>query len=134
MKEETLKSEKKMLRLRYHDQLKKLADMVTDMGELSIVTVRESVNALKKQDVEQAQKVIEIEKKVDDLEFEIERICMELLALQQPMAEDLRFIVTCLKIITDIDRISDYSGDIAEIAIKTAGKHFFNPLIYIPSI
>ncbi len=132
MKEETLKPEKKMLRLRYQNQLKKLADMVINMGELSIETVRESVNSLKKQDVEQAQKVIDIEKRVDDLEFEIERICMELLALQQPMAEDLRFIVTCLKIITDIDRISDYSGDIAEIAIKTAGKPLFKPLIDIP--
>jgi phosphate transport system protein len=129
---EALKIEKKKIRLHYRDQLKHLENLVVKMGELSIETVREAVESLKKQDVQLARKVLEKDKKVDDLEFEIEKFCMELLALQQPMGEDLRFIVTCLKAITDIDRISDYSGDIAEIAIKTAGKPLFKPLIDIP--
>ncbi|MEM3525852.1 MAG: phosphate signaling complex protein PhoU [Candidatus Jordarchaeaceae archaeon] len=124
--------EKKKIRLHYREQLKHLENLVAKMIEQSIETVRGSVEALKKQDVELAKKILEMAKKIDDLEFEIEKFCMELLALQQPMGEDLRFIVTCLKIITDIDRISDYSEDISEIAIKTAGKPLFKPLIDIP--
>jgi len=129
---EALKVEKKKIRIRYQDQLNHLENLVAKMGELSIETVRDSVESLKKQDAKLAEKVLEKDKKIDEMEFEIEKFCMELLALQQPMAEDLRFIVTCLKIITDIDRISDYSGDIAEITIKTASKPLFKPLIDIP--
>lgn len=102
------------------------------MGEDCIKTVRDSVESLKNQDVELAHKVIADSQKIDKQEMEIEQLCMKLLALQQPMAADLRFIVTCLKMITDLDRIGDLSENIAEIAIKTAGKPFFKPLIDIP--
>lgn len=129
---EALKTEKTKIRLHYRDQLKNLENLVAKMMESAIGTVRDSVESLKNQDVKLARKVLETAKKIDDLEFDIEKFCMELLALQQPMGEDLRFIVTCLKIITDIDRISDYSEDISEIAIKTAGKPLFKPLIDIP--
>lgn len=129
---EALKTEKRKIRLHYRDQLKNLENYVAKMMELASETVRDSVESLKNQDVKLAEQVLETAKKIDTLEFDIERFCMELLALQQPMGEDLRFIVTCLKIITDIDRISDYSEDISEIAIKTAGKPLFKPLIDIP--
>lgn len=130
MQEES--SEKKRLRIRYREQLKHLGVLVTKMGEMAIETVRDSVDSLKNQNVELAEKVLEENKKIDELELQIEKICMDLLALQQPMGEDLRFIVTCLKIITDIDRISDLSGNIAEITKATKGKPFFKPLIDIP--
>jgi len=123
---------KRKIRLRYREQLKHLADLVTKMGEMAVEAVRDSVESLKKQDVELAEKVLEKNKEIDELELEIEKICMNLLALQQPMADDLRFIATSLKIITDLDRISDLSGNIAEITKKTAGKPFFKPLIDIP--
>ncbi|WXG40891.1 MAG: phosphate signaling complex protein PhoU [Candidatus Freyarchaeum deiterrae] len=129
---DALKVEKKKVRIRYQEQLKQLENLVAKMGETAIETVRDSVESLKKQDIELAKKVLEKCKTVDELEFEIEKFCMDLLALQQPMGDDLRFIATCLKIITDIDRISDYGGDIAEITLKTAGKPFFKPLIDIP--
>jgi phosphate transport system protein len=132
LKEEALKADKKKVRIRYQEQLKKLENLVAKMGETAVEAVRDSVESLKNQDVELAEKVLESCKKVDDLEFEIEKFCMDLLALQQPMGDDLRFIATCLKIITDIDRISDYSGDIAVITKKTAGKPLFKPLIDIP--
>jgi phosphate transport system protein len=132
LKEEALKVEKKKVRIRYQEQLKQLENLVTKMGETAIETIRDSVESLKKQDTELAQMVLENCKKVDELEFEIEKFCMDLLALQQPMGDDLRFIVTCLKIITDLDRVSDYAGDTAEITKKTAGKPLFKPLIDIP--
>ncbi|MGQ9719753.1 MAG: phosphate signaling complex protein PhoU [Candidatus Jordarchaeum sp.] len=124
--------EKKNIRIRYRQELQNLRNSFIKMGEDCIKTVRDSVESLKNQDVELAHKVIADSQKIDKQEMEIEQLCMKLLALQQPMAADLRFIVTCLKMITDLDRIGDLSENIVEIAIKTAGKPFFKPLIDIP--
>ncbi len=132
MQEESVKNDRKKIRIRYREQLKYLADLVAKMGDMSIEAVKKSIESLKNQDVELAEKVLKKNKKIDELELEIEKICMNLLALQQPVGEDLRFIATSLKIIADLDRISDLSGNIAEITIKTAGKPFFKPLIDIP--
>ncbi|MFB0560378.1 MAG: phosphate signaling complex protein PhoU [Candidatus Lokiarchaeia archaeon] len=132
MQEESLKNYRKKIRIRYREQLKQLENLVTKMGYIAIETVKDSVESLKNQDVELAKKVLKESEKIDKLELEIEKNCMYLLALQQPLGPDLRFIATCLKMITDLDRISDLSGNIAEITIKTAGKPFFKPLIDIP--
>lgn len=114
------------------DQLEELEDDVIEMGKLSIDTITTSVKSLVEQDVELANRVLEMGVEINAMELSIENKCMKLLALQQPLAKDLRMIGTCLKIITDLDRVSDLSADIAEIAIKTANEPFIKPLIDIP--
>jgi phosphate transport system protein len=79
-----------------------------------------------------AEKVIEIENRIDDLNMAIESRCMELLARQQPMAKDLRTIASVLRMITDIERIGDYSVDISTQAKILMEKPLFKPLVDIP--
>ncbi|MEM2925300.1 MAG: phosphate signaling complex protein PhoU [Methanocellales archaeon] len=121
-----------MTRVQYRQELERLKNDVLEMGELSNISIINCIAALEKQDVKIAAQVFEDGKRVDELEFAIEKDCMRLLALQQPMASDLRFIVTCLKIIGELDRISDHSQDIANIAIELAGQVYFKPHIDIP--
>ena len=113
-------------------QLEELEDDVLNMGRLSKDTIKLSVKALINQDPSLAKQIFEMEDKINEMELMIENKCMKLLALQQPMAKDLRMIGTCMKIITDLDRVSDLSADIADIAIKTSNEPFVKPLIDIP--
>lgn len=120
------------VRKEYIEELKKLKADVQRMGELAKEAENNAIKALVQRDAELASKIIKENATIDNLEFNIENMCMKLIALQQPMASDLRTIGTCMKIITDFDRISDLAGDIAEIVLKIANEPFVKPLIDIP--
>ncbi len=102
------------------------------MGELSKESAKNAIKALVQRDTELASKIIKENVTIDELEFDIENRCMKLIALQQPMAVDLRTIGTCMKIITDFDRISDLAGDVAEIVLRIADEPHAKPLIDVP--
>ena len=121
-----------MIRKEYIEDLEKLKGDVLRMGELSKESAKNAIKALVQRDAELASKILKENAVIDDLEFDIENRCMKLLALQQPMAVDLRTIGTCMKIITDFDRISDLAGDIAEIVIRIADEPHAKPLIDVP--
>lgn len=94
--------------------------------------IEESLQALMEQDMEKAEKIYEMDDCIDKMELEIENECMELIALQQPMAKDLRIIGTILKAITDLERMGDHAVNIAK-QTKLIGKEpFIKPLIDIP--
>jgi len=76
--------------------------------------------SLKNRDVEMAQKVIDMDKDIDALDHSIEENCMRLLALQQPMARDLRLIISALKMSIDLERMGDLALEIAVITKMTA--------------
>ncbi|MHC1635629.1 MAG: phosphate signaling complex PhoU family protein [Candidatus Methanospirareceae archaeon] len=120
------------VRREYIEELEKLKGDVLRMGELAKKAAKDAIDALIRRDMEKASKLIEENAVIDKLEFDIENRCMKLIALQQPMASDLRAIGTCMKIITDFDRISDLAGDIAEIVLKIGEEPFAKPLIDIP--
>jgi len=120
------------IRKEYTADLEKLEVDVLKMGELSKESAKNAINALVHRDMELAAKILKENVTIDDLEFDIEHRCIKLIALQQPMAVDLRTIGTCMKIITDFDRISDLAGDIAEIVLLIADEPFVKPLIDIP--
>ena len=120
------------VRKEYIEDLEKLKGDVQRMGELAKESAKNSIKALVQRDAELASKIIKDNGTIDKLEFDIENRCMKLLALQQPMAVDLRTIGTCMKIITDFDRISDLAGDIAEIVIRIADEPHAKPLIDVP--
>jgi phosphate transport system protein len=120
------------VRKEYIEDLEKLKEEVRRMGVLAKESSENAIKALRMRDTELASRIHEGNSAIDELEFDIENKCMKLLALQQPMAVDLRTIGTCMKIITDFDRISDLAGDIADIVLQIAEEPFVKPLIDIP--
>lgn len=114
---------------------KKLEELHLDlikMGSLVEESIEKTILALKKQDIELAAGIIKGDDIIDDLEQEIEKKCLIMIARQQPLTKDLRTIGAALKMITDMERIADHSADIAEITIRMADEHYIKPLIDIP--
>lgn len=97
-------------------ELKNLEKNLLEMGRIVEEMLHGSTEALAKRDVRLAAEVIEKDDEVDDLNWSIEEKCLELIALQQPMASDLRTIAAAMKIITDVERCGDYAVDIAKTA------------------
>jgi phosphate transport system protein len=116
----------------FETQLSSLREDLLKMGALVKDAVHRSVKALKEQDLELAQSIIDGDEIVDNLEHEIEHKCLMLLALQQPMAVDLRFIGTALKTVTDLERMADHAVDIAKIALRIGSEPHIKPLVDIP--
>ena len=106
------------MRYRYDMQLHTLDTQLTHMGELCEAAITKVTQALKDGNTEQAQVVIKEDEEIDQMEKEIERLCLKLLLQQQPVAKDLRRISAALKMITDMERIGDQTSDIAEIIIS----------------
>ncbi|NOX38499.1 MAG: phosphate signaling complex protein PhoU [Calditrichaeota bacterium] len=94
--------------------------------------LRQSMKALEKQDTDLARMVIENDEAIDKLEVKIEDQILTLMALQQPVAIDLRFIVAGLKMNNDLERIGDHAVNIAQTAIQLAGEPYIKPLEDLP--
>ena len=105
----------------FHQELAKLKSRLLEMSGLAEDQVRLAVEAFLDADTAMAQEVIGRDKKVDDLELELDRVAHELLALQQPMAGDLRFITMAMKISNDLERVGDHAVNIAH-AVQTMAE------------
>ncbi len=123
-----------MVRRGFEKELRKLEDSVVEMAEMAKRSVDYSVESLKKKDAALAEKAIGLEEEMDEMSLDIETRCMRLTALQQPVAKDLRFIASMLKISDTLERVGDYAGKIAKITIKTKDKPLAKPLIDIPKM
>ena len=110
------------MRNRYDMQLHLLDTQLTHMGELCETAIAKVTQALKEGNTEQAKIVIKEDEEIDQIEKDIERLCLKLLLQQQPVARDLRQISAALKMITDMERIGDQAEDIAEIIQFLAGR------------
>ncbi|MDP3104147.1 MAG: phosphate signaling complex protein PhoU [Candidatus Methanoperedens sp.] len=121
-----------MVREAYHRDLHSLKEEVLEMGKLVGVAIEDAVLSLKNRDVELAQKAIDMDDEIDAMHNKIEEDCMRLLALQQPMARDLRFILSVLKMSIDLERMGDNALEIAVITKITASVTPVKPLIDIP--
>jgi phosphate transport system protein len=102
----------------FHEQLDTLKDRLMTMSERSEGLVDLAVDALLKQDKDRADAVIAGDRELDVLEVEIEQLAVSLLALQQPMARDLRFIISAIKISSDLERVGDHAVNIAQCALR----------------
>jgi phosphate transport system protein len=121
-----------MVREVYHKDLHKLKEEVVSMGSLVSKAIGDSVLSLKNRDVGLAQKVIEMDSEIDALDHKIEEDCMRLLALQQPMARDLRLIISVLKMSIDLERMGDLALEIAVITKITTIVPPIKPLVDLP--
>ena len=121
-----------MVREQYHEELTKVQQMVLRLSELAGTSIKNSVEALCAHNVEQAETVIKGDAVIDDHSAKIEIKCIRLLALQQPVARDLRMIGSVIKINLDLERMSDLAVDIAKIAVAIGDEEHIKPLIDIP--
>ncbi len=123
-----------MSRERYSQNLLDVKHKVLTMGSMVENVINMSVTALKNGDLELARKVYKEDDKIDLLEIEIEQECITLLALQSPMAKDLRIIATALKLITDLERMGDHAVNIAKVTLQIGEEKLIKPLVEIPKM
>ncbi len=126
-------STKKGMRRSYRAQLEELENEVVIMAGAVRTAVERAVRALEERDLETAQEIVEGDERINQMEQEIEERCLRLLALQQPLASDLRAITTALKMITDLERIGDHAKSIAEISLRIEDE-LIKPLIDVPKM
>ncbi len=101
----------------YDEELKNLDYMIAEMGGLVEAQLHAAVGALLKFDRAKAEDVVKLDKRIDELESEIDHFAIKLIALRQPMADDLRTIIASLKISNNLERIGDYAKNIAKRSI-----------------
>lgn len=106
------------MRNKFDMQLDRMNEMLIEMGELCGKAIGNATKAVEAKDLEMAKMVISEDEEIDQLEKDIERLCLKLLLQQQPVARDLRQISAALKMITDMERIGDQAADIAEILLS----------------
>nr|WP_072514893.1 phosphate signaling complex protein PhoU [Ndongobacter massiliensis] len=99
-------------------QLGDLRQLVTEMGNLCTRAISEAVRALMEQDAGLAREIMKSDDAVNALEHQIEQLSIRLILTEQPVASDLRFISSTLKMVTDLERIGDHAVDIAELALS----------------
>ncbi|MCI6442439.1 MAG: phosphate signaling complex protein PhoU [Spirochaetia bacterium] len=109
------------MRERYEEELKKLNASIISMGKMIEIAIEGSVLALMEWDLASCDEIIKNDDAIDEMEKEIEQLCVRLLLQQQPMASDLRMVTAALKMVTDMERIGDHAGDIADL-IKQMGN------------
>jgi phosphate transport system protein len=120
---------------RHVDQeLKELNKSILKMGAFAEEAIYKSIEALKNRDKEMAKNVISNDNDIDKLELDIDEKCIDLIARYQPMAKDLRFITTGMKINMELERIADIAVDIAQRTLELVDKPLLKPLIDIPKL
>ena len=107
------------MRSRFDQQLMQLNEMLVETGELCEQAISQTMVALSSSSDEIAREVIRADAHIDQMERDIEHLCLKLLLQQQPVAGDLRQVSAALKMITDMERIGDQAADIAEIVKST---------------
>jgi len=116
------------------EELEDLQGRLLEMGTLVESAIHNSVRALTERSETLAQQVLGNEDRINHLEIEIDELSVRLLALQQPMAKDLRFLTAAIKINTDLERMGDLAVNIVERAIALMGRPAVKPLIDIPQM
>ena len=121
-----------MVRKSYDSYLGELQDDILVMGSMVEKAIERSMEALKGRNLNMAEHVIADDGRINEKRFAIEEKCISLIATQQPVADDLRFIVAALNIITDLERIGDHARGIASIALMIGDEPPVKPLIDLP--
>ena len=120
------------IRTGFHKKLREIQDDILVMGSMVSKATARAIEALQNRDLKLAQQIINDDQKINNKRFEIEEKCVQLIATQQPMASDLRTIISVLNIITELERIGDYAEGNAKIAIMIGNEPPLKPLIDIP--
>ncbi|MGH7560356.1 MAG: phosphate signaling complex protein PhoU [Gemmatimonadales bacterium] len=104
----------------FHDELSQVKVRLLTMSGEAEAALRTAVDALLERDPSAAEQVIEGDRVIDAMEVEIEEACVDLIALHQPMARDLRTLIATIKIATDLERVGDHAVNLAQSAARLA--------------
>jgi phosphate transport system protein len=118
----------------FDEELKGLREKVLKLGLMVENAIRDSVKALIERDSELAREVIKRDHLINALDVAVDEECVKLVALRQPMARDLRFITTTMKITTDLERMGDLAVNIAERSIELNEEPQLKPFVNIPKM
>jgi len=121
-----------MLRQTFERDLHNLQDEILVLGSMVEAALIESVNLLKKRDLEGSRRLIEADREINKKRYEIEHNTLTLIATQQPMAGDLRTLAAILEIATELERIGDYAKGIANINLMIGPEALVKPILDIP--
>ncbi len=113
-------------------ELKHLTELISQMGELAVQQIEESVQALIRHDVKLAKEVVARDREIDAIEGEIDRLALHVIALRQPVADDLRRALVAVKVAPEIERIGDYAKNIAKRAVALDQSPIATPVVTIP--
>ena len=120
------------IRTAFHKKMKEIQEDILALGSMANKAILSSIDALKYRNIELAKQIIDNDQKINQKRFDIEEKCIQLIATQQPMANDLRMIVAMLNIITELERIGDYAVGNSRIVIMIGDEPPLKPLIDIP--
>lgn len=118
----------------FDNELDKVRGLVAEMGGRVETALEEAMIALTQQNLELAEQVIAGDQKIDAIEAEVEKLVIQMIALRAPMANDLREIISALKIVGVIERIGDYAKNIAKRTRLISGHRSIEPLSLLPSM
>ena len=116
----------------FHEELESLKQTLLAMGGLVEEQIRQVMRALVERDDTLAQSVVERDQQVNAYDLEVDETCVNLLALHQPAAGDLRFITTAMKIVTDLERMGDQAVNIAQRVLELNQEPQLKPYIDLP--
>jgi phosphate transport system protein len=121
-----------VVRTAYQAQMRELRDDVVTLASMVDKAIARATDALKKQDVQLAKEIINADQEVNALRWETEQNALMAIALQQPMARDLRLIAAVMSIVTDLERMADHAVSVAKMVIQTSNEPLLKPLVDLP--
>ncbi|MCI8646152.1 MAG: phosphate signaling complex protein PhoU [Firmicutes bacterium] len=113
-------------------ELLQINERVVEMTEKVEVAIVNSIQAIKEQNVKLARSIIDGDEAIDDMDDEINEMCYLFLATQSPLASDLRYCISIMKMVTDLERIGDHCEDLAKYAIRMEHEEYYQELIDLP--
>jgi phosphate transport system protein len=120
------------MRETYKKKLEEIQDDILFMGSMVEKAILRSMEALKERDLVKAQQIIDEDANINKKRFDIEEKCIQLIATQQPMAGDLRIIISVLNVISELERIGDYAEGTAKVALMIGKEPPLKPLVDLP--
>jgi phosphate transport system protein len=121
-----------MLRKTFESEIQQLKDEIILLGSLVEQNLLDSVDAMKKRDLAESEKVVALDKQINDKRFALENQVMIIIATQQPMAHDLRLLASYFEVISELERMGDYAKGIGIINIRMGDQTLLKPLVDIP--
>ncbi|ABC63173.1 phosphate signaling complex protein PhoU [Erythrobacter litoralis] len=118
----------------FDEDITRLRGLIAEMGGLSEVALQKALQALVSGDETLAAEVVKSDKEIDVLESEVDKLAVRIIALRAPMADDLREVIAALKIAGVVERIGDYSKNIAKRVGQVEGRDRFEPFTLLPTM
>src|SRR6188474_894267 len=118
----------------YEGELRKLREQLLRMGGKVEELIRGSITALLERDTDLATRMIAFDRRINQMEVDIDGLCLSILARRQPVASDLRFISMALKLVTDLERIGDCGVNISERVIELNAEPPLKPYVDLPNM